>query len=121
LRGKGIEVNNKIENELENSENWDFEHAEKKQPTKALRVIVSVAFKKNDFTIISNYAERMDKKVSEFIREAALDKASGRASITVVNAFGSTGSVWCGQNLPSSTQVQTFELERNTGELVSTY
>ncbi len=111
----------KLEQELENPENWDFEHAETKEPFKAPRVVVSVAFRNKDFATVSNYAERMGKKVSEFIREAALNTATGKSSTIVIRASGSTGTIWCGNNLPSSTKVQTFEIKREIKEPVVTY
>ena len=98
-------MNKQNESELENQENWDYEHLETRTPVRTPRVVVSVAFRCEDFESVSKYAERSGKKVSEFIREAALEKATGRVSGTILHAFGSKGSIWLGNNLPNITQV----------------
>lgn len=71
-------------NDLENAENWDFEKAEKREPAKRARVVVSVPFSREDFERVATKAEELGKRTSEFIREAALDKATGSSSESVV-------------------------------------
>jgi len=112
-------MSKKNEHDLENQENWDYEHLETREPVKAPRVVVSVAFRRQDFEKVSEYAEHLGKKVSEFIREAALEKAVGRASVTF-DVFGGAGSLWFGNNFPNTTQVHTLAIERETRESVIT-
>jgi hypothetical protein len=114
-------MSDNFEKELENSENWDFEKAEIKEPVKSPRVVVSVAFRNDDFKIVSNYASRTGKKVSEFIREAAIDIASGKKSTISINTFASSGTLWCTGNMPGFTRLQTYEIERPAIERVITY
>ncbi len=114
-------MNKKFEKELENSENWDFEHAEMTEPPKSPRTIVSVAFKNDDFKIVSKSANGLGKKISEFIREAALDKATGRSSSITFHTFASSGTLWCADNLPSSTLVRTPEIVPPAFEPITTY
>jgi hypothetical protein len=108
------------ENDLENTENWDYDNLEIKEPIKSPRVVVSVAFPHEGFIIVSQYAERLGKKTSEFIREAALEKAKNRGLEIMVNDFGSTGLLWFERNLPSSTRVYTLIKEQEMRETVVT-
>lgn len=94
-----------FERDLENPETWDFENPEVKEPTKAPRVVFSVAFRREDFITVSEYAERMGKKTSEFIREAALEKATGRSPQIWIHYFNGTHPVWGGSYLPGITRV----------------
>jgi len=97
----------KPENALENPESWDYDNAQARGPVKSPRVVVSVAFPHEDFVTVSECAERSGKKTSEFIREAALEKAKARGPEITVYDFGSTGSLWFESSLPSSTRVYT--------------
>jgi hypothetical protein len=116
-----MKMKKKLKQELEKPENWDFDQAKTKEPITTPRAVVSVAFRNNDFAIISTCAERSGKKISEFIREAALDKAMGRNTGTSVQSQGSSGTIWCGNTLPSFTRVQTFEVEHQLCESAITY
>jgi hypothetical protein len=102
-------MNKKIEKDLENQENWDFEKAEAKEPARSPRVVVSVAYKNQDFDIVADYAERTGKKVSEFIREASLEKATGRGSTFSIHSASGTASIWCSHMLPNVTQNRIVE------------
>jgi hypothetical protein len=106
----------KPENDLENPENWDFDKLETREPVKSPRVVVSVAFPHEGFITVSQYAERLGKKTSEFIREAALEKAKNRGLEIIVCDFGSTGPLWFERNLPSSTRVHTLIKEQEMYE-----
>jgi hypothetical protein len=110
----------KPENNLENPESWDFDNLETKEPVKSPRVVVSVAFPREGFMTVSQCAERLGKKTSEFIREAALEKAKNRGLEIMVYDFGSTGSLWFERNLPSSTRVYTLIKEQEMHESVVT-
>ncbi len=60
--------------DLERDDQWEFEAAEKRPGVSKARAVVSVAFARDDFELVSECAEKQGKKTSEFIREAALDK-----------------------------------------------
>ena len=91
--------------ELEKAESWDFEQPEVREPVKASRVVVSVAFRRYDFVPVSECAERLGKKISEFIREAAIEKAKGRGAGTLVYGSGSTGTLWSTEHMPTITRI----------------
>jgi hypothetical protein len=61
---------------LEKEESWDFEGTERRGPASGRRAIVSVAFPSEDFALVSQAARESEKKLSEFIREAAVQKAA---------------------------------------------
>jgi hypothetical protein len=100
-------MNKNFEHQLENPENWDYEHAETKEPVKSPRVVISVAFRRHDFETVSDYAEHLGKKTSEFIREAALDKATHRTSESLIHSLSSSGLLSSTPNLPT-TRVKSF-------------
>lgn len=77
---------------LENPENWDFERAEERQPSRSARAVVSVAFPRDDFTIVSEAARESGKKLSEFVREAAVDRARTADHKKVVYSMSTTRS-----------------------------
>lgn len=60
---------------LEDQDAWDFEHAERRPGAKDTRSVVSVAFARDEYERVAKCAARLNKRTSEFIREAALDKA----------------------------------------------
>jgi hypothetical protein len=97
------------EKDLEKAEAWDFDKPEIRGPVKTSRVVVSVAFRRDDFATVTRSAERSGKKVSEFIREAALEKASGHPAATLTGGSGSVGTAWWGERSPI-TRVQVFGL-----------
>lgn len=68
------------EEDLQNADNWDLEHAEKRPPVKKARAVVSVAFSADDFDRVAEVAERIGMKTSEFIREATLNLVHGSLS-----------------------------------------
>ena len=88
------------DSELEGQEVWDFERPEVREPIKAPRVVASVAFRRDDFERVFLYAQRIGKRTSEFIREAAIEKATGSSAGTLVYLSGSTGTLWLTKMLP---------------------
>lgn len=102
--------------ELQEPGNWDFQRAEKRPGVRKPRAVVSVAFSREDFERVSQYAENVGTKTSEFIREAALARvASQGARGTIVLASGGFQSIIYAQELPAVTTVSggiTF-LEQN--------
>lgn len=69
--------------ELQRDESWDYERPEVRGPVKAARVVVSVAFRRDDFERLGNYADHVGKRISQVIREAALEKTTGWGAILV--------------------------------------
>jgi hypothetical protein len=74
-------MKNKKYSELEKLENWDTDKVEVKQPKKPSRVVFSVAFSRDDFNLISKYAEFCGMKTSRFINAAAIEKATGQGEL----------------------------------------
>jgi hypothetical protein len=64
------------DDELEGAEMWDFESAKGKKPIAGRRTVVSVAFHADEFAVVSRAAQNSQMRLSEFIRFAALEKAS---------------------------------------------
>lgn len=82
-------MNEKELKNLEESDSWDFEGAEKKSPVRATRAVVSVAFSREDFERVSTRAEQLGMRTSEFIRNAALGKASSQIDQFSISSFSS--------------------------------
>lgn len=62
-------------NNLESPDQWNWSAAQKRTPAKERRVIVSVAFGRDDFERVATCAEKHNMPVSSFIRLAAMEKA----------------------------------------------
>ena len=62
--------------ELQNAGSWEEDGAIAQPAGKAPRAIVSVAFPREDFERVTAQAKLAGMKTSEFIRQAALEKAS---------------------------------------------
>ncbi len=107
--------------ELENTESWDFDDPEVREPVKPSRVVVSVAFRRQDLDKVSECAERLGKKTSEFIREAAIDKATSRGGGTLVYASGSIGSQWWTDQMPATTLTVVLRMDNFEEALAATY
>jgi hypothetical protein len=78
------------EEELQDPETWDFDAAERHSGRGAARAVVSVAFQRSDFEKVATCAEQSGKKTSEFIREAALEKAQRQTQPGSVTSFSGT-------------------------------
>ena len=65
--------------DLQNEGQWDFGAAESRPGVSRPRAVVSVAFAREDFNKVAECAESHAKRVSEFIREAALEKVASSA------------------------------------------
>ncbi|MCL4534328.1 MAG: hypothetical protein M1370_04110 [Bacteroidetes bacterium] len=88
------------------SENWDYENAEKRTGVKMPRAIVSVAFSREDFETVADHAHRLGMKTSEFIRQAALEKVKHRAGRGIVlSSSASSGSATVVKEFAPSTSV----------------
>ena len=79
--------------DLESSANWELAEAEPVRRTKPARAVVSVAFRRDDFEIVSAAAERAEMRTSEFIRTAALEKVKPSAVFAPGVSSGSSGVI----------------------------
>ena len=63
---------------LEETTTWDADRAERHPPARRRRAVVSVPFEPAAFERIAACAERDGKRLTDFVREAALEKAALR-------------------------------------------
>ena len=71
------EAQEMTDKELEDSTNWDLDHSEELEPSgRKARAVVSVGFDGQDFATVSQAARASGMKVSQFIRAAAVERAS---------------------------------------------
>ena len=70
--------------DLEDSKTWEDEPFAVQQPSKPSRAVVSVAFSRDDFARVAQFARVNGMKTSEFIRTAALERLAGKALGTSV-------------------------------------
>lgn len=106
--------------ELEREESWDYEQPEIRGPVRVPRVVVSVAFRRDDFEPVARYAERMGKKISEFIREAAIEKAVGTGGRILMFSTGSGVIIWGVSERPSITRVLAMPIQGPEYAVVTT-
>jgi len=62
--------------ELQDPNNWEFDETPPEAPPRRGRAVVSVAFNAEDFDRVSRHARASGLRLSEFIREAALDRTT---------------------------------------------
>ena len=87
-------MSNMNNEELEKIENWDTENIHFSKPTKPSRVVVSVSFHRKDFELISRQAESSGKKISQFIRDSAINEAMPTGTRILFSSLsGGTGMV----------------------------
>lgn len=79
--------------ELEDPTSWDYEGGERRPGAKQARAVVSVAFPRADFERVSECAEQLGMRTSEFIREGALEKAARHRELVGVSSISSTEGV----------------------------
>ena len=73
-------------------------------PAAGDRAIVSVAFPRADFNRVTRHAAQVNKKTSEFIREAALHAISSQGGgVKFSLTTGSAATVIMSGNVPTST------------------
>ncbi|MDO8531584.1 MAG: hypothetical protein Q7T26_05370 [Dehalococcoidia bacterium] len=72
-------------NKLESPDQWSWDAAQKSTPTKERRVIVSVAFGREDFERAAACAEKHNMPVSSFIRLAAMEKVEREGAFVPLN------------------------------------
>jgi hypothetical protein len=61
--------------ELESEDNWDFQAGEVRPPVRGRRVVISVSVRPEEFAKIARSARRAGMKVSEFMRQSAVEKS----------------------------------------------
>ena len=90
--------------ELEAAGAWALEDATPGRRTKPARAIVSVAFTREDFDLVSESAEQAGMRTSAFIRTAALERASPVGHLIDVST-GTAGVFVAQAELPPITDV----------------
>lgn len=103
-------MGNTNDSELEKLDSWDVEQAQVRPPVKPSRLVVSVSFPRKEFEQISKHAELVDKKISQFIRDAAIEKTLPQRDFLLLSSFsGSLGASWLTEQLPTFTIVSGHE------------
>jgi hypothetical protein len=93
---------------LQDESMWDFDKAETRPASRSNRVVVSVAFARQDFERVAEHAESVNMKTSEFIRAAALDKVSKPAEASTFScSVSNAGFIITGSGIGTSTQVRS--------------
>ena len=93
--------------ELEDMRNWDLDNPIKSGPVKNRRTVVSVSFPSNAFQVVVEAAHEAGLNTSQFIREAAVAKASPAYAEAVVTWAGGTAPVVTLLRPSSTTLAQT--------------
>ena len=91
----------------EDSQDWDLDHPVKSEPVKNRRTVVSVSFPNKSFQIVAAAAGEAGLSTSQFIREAAIAKASPAYAEVVVSWAGGTASVVARLDPSCTTLAQT--------------
>jgi predicted ABC-class ATPase len=87
--------------ELQDPDTWEDDGEEEiHSPVKSARAVVSVAFTREDFKRVSDYAERHGLKTSEFIRKAALDRVASEHNQPTAGYVFVTESRWVHTEYP---------------------
>ncbi len=68
-------MNSEDEHHLEDPDNWDYDRAERRPGVIGAQAVVSVTFGREDLDIVTQCAEALGMRTSEFIRQAALERA----------------------------------------------
>lgn len=64
--------------QLEDPDQWDWEHVERVMPSKKTGAVVAVRFSQEEFAEVDAGAKRLGEKLTQFIREAALRRARSK-------------------------------------------
>lgn len=76
------------QNELNEQSDMDWSSATQQKTRRRSRAVVSVGFSTDDFDRLDRHVERRGMKISEFIREAALERLGKEQSpVTISAAF----------------------------------
>ena len=79
--------------ELEHSDAWDFDRAERRPAVKNARAVLSVAFPRPDYDRVTRCVDQLHMRTSEFVREAALEKADCHQQRSVLTGFSASAGV----------------------------
>jgi uncharacterized protein (DUF1778 family) len=100
---------------LEDPNSWDFENAEAKPPVKRRRAVISVALPPEDLALVANMARVHGMKLSEFIRDAAVQRASAQHNLPKrfiqIDAETHKASMVVKEKAPSSQTSATAEVK----------
>jgi len=72
-------MSDEMTEQLQHNDEWDFSSAVRQRSDRKRRAVVSVAFASAEFAAVSEAARKHDVPLSRFIRDAALDRVSGRS------------------------------------------
>ena len=92
---------------LEDSRNWNLNNPTKSGPVRNRRTVVSVSFPSRDFQVVAAAADEVGITTSQFIREAAIAKASPVYAEVVVSWAGGTPQLLKSPGSSYSTLIQT--------------
>ena len=96
--------------ELQKTEMWNANEVTRYSPVKRPRTVVSVAFPADAMDLVSKKSEQLGMRTSEFIREAAIEKATGGVRTPLITWQGSsTGSLILAIDVENPT-VGTFNM-----------
>jgi hypothetical protein len=115
---KGTKMNKKLRSEVQKPENWDFETPIVRKSSKPTRIVVSVAFRLDDFQQVSKCAHLVGEKTSQFIRDAAIEKSKAKNSVIFVYGSGSLGTQWSDEQISAITRVSGRQVS-NSENLVA--
>ncbi len=79
--------------ELRDPANWNEEQAEVHAPVKGARSVLSVSFSRQDFALVTRCARELGMRTSEFVREAALARATSHHGLAQLSSFTQTGGI----------------------------
>jgi hypothetical protein len=65
---------------LQDNDQWDFATAERRRALPDRRAIVSVTFLLDEFALVAEAARGNEQSLANFIRDATLERARGRAA-----------------------------------------
>ena len=71
---------------LERAEEWNWDRSSSRAAVKRPRAVVSVAFSRDDFERLDEYADRHGLTLSELIRDAALSRIGEVPTLQVVDS-----------------------------------
>ena len=97
---------------LENPEVWDLEAKSKVKASTGQRVVVSVAFPGVEFDKVAEAADRFGMKTSQFIRTAAIEKASEEPKVSVLQLTSGNVGLVISSCAPVGTAVLSLSYEK---------
>ncbi len=107
-------MNKNKNSELERLDNWDVDKAEVKLPVKPSRLVVSVAFQRDDFELVSKHAALLGKKTSQFIRDTVIEKTLKQSEPVLfpIHSLNLGAVRWLIDQMPPVTSVSGNQIEQ---------